>query len=86
MGAEATAQPITTYLLSPPAETTRFIGLANTCLGPLLALTPLAGGALANRFSYPVALGASAALAVVGVLAVLAWISLERRPVIEPVT
>jgi Na+/melibiose symporter-like transporter len=81
LGAEATAQPITTYLLSPAAETTRFIGLANTCLGPLLALTALAGGALANRFSYPVALGASAGLAAIGVLAVVVWISLERRTV-----
>jgi MFS family permease len=82
LGAEATAQPITTYLLSPAAETTRFIGLANTCLGPLLALAPLAGGALANRFSYPMALGVSASLAAVGVVAVLGWISLERRTVL----
>ncbi|MEP7357547.1 MAG: MFS transporter [Anaerolineales bacterium] len=80
LGAEATAQPITTYLLSPAAETTRFIGLANTCLGPLLALAPLAGGALANIFSYPVALGASVGLALLGVGAVVAWMNLARIP------
>jgi MFS family permease len=81
LGAEATAQPITTYLLSPAAETTRFIGLVNTGLGPLLAVTPLAGGALAHIFSYPVALAVSAGLATLGVLAVVVWIALERgRP------
>ena len=78
LGAEATAQPVTTYQLSPAAETTRFIGLTNTCLGPLLALAPLAGGALANRFSYPAALSVSTGLAIVGVAAVVGWMGLER--------
>jgi len=80
LGAEATAQPHTTYLLSPAAETTRFIGLANTGLAPLVALGPLAGGALAGWFSYPTALAASVALAVAGLLAVAVWIVVERGP------
>jgi MFS family permease len=80
LGAEATAHPNTTYVLSPGAETTRFIGLANSVLGPLLALGPLAGGALAGAYSYTATLAASTALAGAGVLAVLGWIVLERRP------
>jgi MFS family permease len=84
LGAEATAQPHTTYILSPAAETTRFIGLANTCLGPLLALGPLMGGALASWFSYTVALATSAVLAVVGVLAVAAWIVIDQRQASRP--
>jgi MFS family permease len=78
LGAEATAQPHTTYLLAPAEETTRFIGLTNTSLGPLLSLGPLAGGALISWFSYPAALGASAGLAVAGLLAVGAWTLAER--------
>jgi MFS family permease len=80
LGAEATAHPNTTYVLSPAAETTRFIGLANTALGPLLALGPIIGGALAGAYSYSTTLAASLALAGAGVLAVLAWMVHERRP------
>jgi len=72
LGAEATAQPHTTYLLSPAEETTRFIGLTNTSLGPLAA------GALIRWYSYPVALAASAGLAAAGLLAVGVWAVLER--------
>jgi hypothetical protein len=84
LGAEATAQPHTTYLLSPAAETTRFIGLTNTSLGPLLSLGPLAGGALISWFSYAAALGVSAVLALAGLLAVGAWMVFERGQVLSP--
>jgi MFS family permease len=73
LGAEATAHPHTTYSLSPAAETTRFVGLANTALGPLLAVGPLIGGALVNQFGYGAALGASTVMAGAGVLVVMGW-------------
>ena len=79
LSADATAHPQTTYSLSPAAETTRFIGLGNTFLGPLLALGPVLGGALVNRYSYAAALGASLVVAAVGVGVVVFWILWERR-------
>jgi hypothetical protein len=79
LGAEATAHPHTTYSLSPAAETTRFVGLANTTLGPLLAVGPLIGGALVNRYGYGAALGASTLMAGLGVAAVAGWAWYERR-------
>jgi MFS family permease len=79
LSADATAHPHTTYSLSPAAETTRFIGLANTFLGPLLALGPLLGGALVNTYSYRAALGASLIVAALGVGVVIGWILWERR-------
>jgi len=80
LGAEATAHPNTTYVLSPGVETTRFIGLANSVLGPLLAVGPILGGALAGAYAYSTTLGASALAAGAGVLAVLFWMLQERRP------
>ena len=79
LSADATAHPQTTYSLSPAAETTRFIGLGNTFLGPLLALGPVLGGALVNRYSYAAALGASLVVAALGVGVVVFWILWERR-------
>jgi Na+/melibiose symporter-like transporter len=79
LSADATAHPQTTYSLSPAAETTRFIGLANSFLGPLLALGPVFGGALVNTYSYGAALGASLVVAALGVVAVVVWIMWERR-------
>ena len=84
LGAEATAQPHTTYSLSPAEETTRFIGLTNTSLAPLLALGPLAAGAIIGWFSYPAALAAGAALAVAGLLAVGVWAAAERGGSLTP--
>ena len=78
LGAEATAHPHTTYSLSPAAETTRFVGLGNTVLGPLLSLGPLLAGALVNSFSYRAALGASLLASTLGVAAVIAWVLRER--------
>ncbi len=78
LSAEATAHPQTTYSLSPAAETTRFVGLANTILGPLVALGPLVGGALVNAYSYQAALGASLIVAALGVVVVIGWILWER--------
>ncbi|MCC7362344.1 MAG: MFS transporter [Anaerolineales bacterium] len=79
LSADATAHPQTTYGLSPAAETTRFIGLGNTFLGPLLALGPVVGGALVNSYSYRAALGASLVVAALGVAVVIGWIVWERR-------
>lgn len=78
LGAEATAHPHTTYSLSPAAETTRFVGLANTVLGPLLSLGPLLAGALVNTFSYKAALGASVLASTLGLAAVAVWALRER--------
>lgn len=79
LSADATAHPHATYSLSPAAETTRFVGLANTLLGPLVALGPLVGGALVNTYSYRAALGASLVVAALGVVVVIGWILWERR-------
>lgn len=72
LSAEATAHPHTTYSLSPAAETTRFVALANTLLGPLVA------GALVNTYSYRASLGASLVVAALGGVVVIGRILWER--------
>jgi MFS family permease len=84
LGAESTAQPNTIYTLSPPAETVRFIGLANSLLGPALSLGPLLAGSLINRFSYPATLAVGAFAAALGLAAVAAWMIYDRRLAHQP--
>lgn len=74
LGAESAALPHTLYSVSPPAETTRVIGLTNTVLAPILAAGPVIGGVLINQFSYTAALLAAVIVAAIGVAGTLVWI------------
>ena len=74
LGAESAALPHTLYSVSPPAETTRVIGLTITVLAPILAAGPVIGGVLINQFSYTAALLAAVIVAAIGVAGTLVWI------------
>jgi MFS family permease len=74
LGAESAALPHTLYSVSPPAETTRVIGLTNTVLAPILAAGPVIGGALINQYSYTAALLAAVVVAAIGVAGTLLWL------------
>lgn len=79
LGVELTARPNTVYSLSPAEETPRFVGLANTFIAPWLAIGPLVAGALISAFSYPLALGVGALVAILGVPAMFMWVVNEEE-------
>lgn len=79
LGAELTSQPNTIYSISPPAETARFVGIANTLFGLVLTLSPVIGGLLAKQFSFETALLAGLIAAAAGLVVVVIWIISERR-------
>jgi len=47
-----TADPNTIFELAPPSETSRFIGIANTVVAPLMVLAALVGGWIVDAASY----------------------------------
>ena len=67
------ADPNLIFEIIPPSETSRYIGIANTLLGPVYALAPLLGGLLVDRFSHQAMFLAVLGLAVVGFLAAWKW-------------
>lgn len=40
------------YEIAPPAETSRFVGLSNTLVAPVMTLAPLVGGLLVDQFGH----------------------------------
>jgi MFS family permease len=40
------------FEIAPSSETSRFIGISNTFVSPVMALSPLVGGLLVDIFSY----------------------------------
>jgi MFS family permease len=53
-----TGDPNMIFELAPPAETSRFVGISNTFVAPILTLTAVSGGFIAERFSYEALFGA----------------------------
>jgi MFS family permease len=49
-----TADANMVFELAPPRETSRFIGIANTFVAPVVTLAPLIGGVIVNAFSHQV--------------------------------
>jgi predicted MFS family arabinose efflux permease len=43
---------IMVFEIAPSSETSRFIGISNTLLSPVMALSPLLGGFLVDIFSH----------------------------------
>jgi len=56
------------FELSPPNDTARFVGIANTLMAPVVALGPLVGGWLVDSVSYLALFAASALLSVAGLV------------------
>jgi len=67
------------FEIVPPRETSRYIGIANTLLGPVYALASLLGGLLVESFSHQALFVAVLVLAVVGLLAAWKWMVEPRR-------
>lgn len=53
-----TGDPNMIFELAPPAETSRFVGISNTFVAPIMTLTAVSGGFIAERFSYEALFGA----------------------------
>lgn len=47
-----TADPNMVFELAPPSETSRFIGISNTFVAPVVMLAPLLGGVIVENFSH----------------------------------
>lgn len=69
--------PNIVFEIAPPHETSRFIGIANTLIAPVLGLAPLLGGALVDLGSYP------ALFTAVLIISLLAWVVIQRW-LVEP--
>ena len=82
LGMETAVRPETIYQLSPPSETSRFVGLSNTFLAIPLALGPLLAGTLIDLFSYRVALAGSVFIAAAG-LPIAYWLIVRRQHLLE---
>lgn len=63
------------YELAPPAETSRFIGISNTFVAPVMTVSPLIGGLLVDQFGHGVLFGV-----IIGVGLVSAALSLFMMP------
>jgi MFS family permease len=61
------------FEIVPPSETSRYIGIANTLLGPVYAIAPLLGGLLVDSFSHQALFLVVLGLSVVGLLAAWKW-------------
>ncbi len=68
VGATLLAEVNLTMELSPPKETARFVGIANTVLAPFVAIGPLIGGLLVDSVSYGAMFVTSALLSAAGCL------------------
>jgi len=76
----AVAQAVTnlTMELSPPEETARFVGIANTVLAPVVTVGPLLAGWMVDGLSYNALFVTTAVLSVVGLLMVYFSVSEPR--------
>lgn len=63
-----TSDPNMVFEIAPPAETSRFVGMANTLLSPVLAAAPLIGGMLVDSFSYRTLFAVTLSIGAVGIL------------------
>ncbi len=72
-----TADSNMVFELAPPSETSRFIGIVNTFVAPVITLAPLVGGVLVELFSHQVLFWC---VLVIGVLSMLLTIIYMPNP------
>jgi MFS family permease len=73
------ADPNMVFEIAPPHETSRFIGIANTFLGPVYAAAPLLGGLLVERLSHQALFFTVLGTAVIALLATSIWMVEPRK-------
>ena len=81
----STADPNMVFEIAPPAETSRFVGMANTLLSPVLAAAPLVGGLLVDQFSYNALFAVTLVIGIAGIMVAVfvlpdpRWAHLDAR-------
>jgi MFS family permease len=63
--------PNMVFRIAPPKETSRFIGTANTLLGPIMAIAPIIGGMIVDNISYEALFMVAFGLSAVGFVATI---------------
>jgi len=63
----------------PPEERPKYIGLSNSLAAPVFALSPVLGGRIADRWSYPALFVLTAVLVLAGLLVLVFRVRDPRR-------
>jgi len=71
------------FEIAPPSETSRYIGITNTLLGPVFSLAPIIGGLLVGNFSHTVLFAVIAILQIITFFITMFWFPEPRGHVIH---
>ena len=72
------------FEIAPSAETSRFVGMTNTFVAPVMTLAPLLGGALVDIFTYEFMFSAVIAIGIISVItSVVLMPQLRNKPGVE---
>ncbi len=74
-----TADSNMVFELAPPSETSRFIGISNTFVAPVITLAPLAGGVVVEYLSHQVLFWCVLAIGVLSVLLTTIYMPNPRK-------
>jgi MFS family permease len=67
------------FEIAPPAETSRFIGVSNTLLSPVLAASPLIGGMLVDKFSFMTLFTVNLVISIAALMITIFWLPEPRK-------
>jgi len=73
-----TGDPNMIFQLSPPNETSRFVGIVNTVISPVMTLAPIVGGLLVDSFSYSVLFVVQFVLSIIALVCIW-WLMPDAR-------
>ena len=74
-----TADPNMVFEFAPPSETSRFVGIANTFVAPVVTLAPLIGGVIVDHLSHAVLFATVLVVGVLSLLLVLFYLPSARQ-------
>ncbi|HBY94712.1 MAG TPA: hypothetical protein DEP84_12255 [Chloroflexi bacterium] len=74
-----TADPNMIFELAPPHETSRFVGISNTFVAPVMTLAAVSGGFIADRFSYETLFAIVLVVGLVSVLLMILYMPYPRH-------
>lgn len=73
------------FEIAPPEETSRFLGLSNTLLSPVLAVAPLIGGMLVDRASYSALFAVDLTIVILSIVITIIWLPEPRKHSVKDV-